>query len=334
MTDSTTGTTAVPTQAAPAAGGADLTVEVHYPPVENGIDYLLSVVGHLREPVDRRDLKYAVLHLQAAAECLLKHRLELEHWSLVFANPGAAVRSKLDDGSLSTCDADQTRTRLVTIAGVAISQREDKHLDTLAQLRNRLQHYGRPHDARIDRFTIERIAVSVLEFLVHFMDTEILPRTGPQSEEALQHLWVIRTGIDSIKGYTKARLARLRPELEPVKPHTVQCPHCEQVALVVGDEEEVRCRYCGYWGHPASLAMVYEQMVLGRHAEGAGVQCPNCAANALVRGASTAVDPETEVNLCFSCGNTCPDLTPCTRCGEPFEPDGTELACASCLTFF
>jgi hypothetical protein len=48
------------------------------PPVDNGLDYLVSVVDHLRgEEVGRRELKYAVVHLQAAVECLLKYRLEL-----------------------------------------------------------------------------------------------------------------------------------------------------------------------------------------------------------------------------------------------------------------
>jgi hypothetical protein len=38
-----------------------------------------------------RDIKYAVLHLQAAAEVLLKARLFREHWDLVFNDPGKAT---------------------------------------------------------------------------------------------------------------------------------------------------------------------------------------------------------------------------------------------------
>ncbi|WP_186784533.1 hypothetical protein [Streptomyces sp. CBG33] len=50
--------------------------QVDFPPVRNGIDYLTSVVEHLsRTRPDPRDLKYAVLHLHAATEVLLKARL-------------------------------------------------------------------------------------------------------------------------------------------------------------------------------------------------------------------------------------------------------------------
>ncbi|MGJ3558659.1 hypothetical protein ACR6C2_05390 [Streptomyces sp. INA 01156] len=68
--------------------------------MENGIDYLRSVVDHLTEadPPTPRALKYAVLHLQAAAEVLLKSRLLREHWSLVFKEPGAATRKKFEAG--------------------------------------------------------------------------------------------------------------------------------------------------------------------------------------------------------------------------------------------
>lgn len=42
-----------------------------------------------------RHLKYAVLHLAAGVEVLLKARLQYEHWSLVFAQPGTATREAL-----------------------------------------------------------------------------------------------------------------------------------------------------------------------------------------------------------------------------------------------
>lgn len=40
-------------------------LHVDYPPVPNGMDYLDSVVDHLSGEPKPRDLKYAVLHLQA-----------------------------------------------------------------------------------------------------------------------------------------------------------------------------------------------------------------------------------------------------------------------------
>jgi hypothetical protein len=49
------------------------------------------VVSHLGGTPSAQDLKYAVLHLQAAREVLLKVRLIREHWTLVFKNPDKAT---------------------------------------------------------------------------------------------------------------------------------------------------------------------------------------------------------------------------------------------------
>ncbi|MFK4272541.1 hypothetical protein [Streptomyces milbemycinicus] len=70
-----------------------------FPPVRNGIDYLASVVEHFDEnewAVEPCDLKCAVLHLQAAAEVLLKARLLREHWSLAFQDPDERNSKKGD----------------------------------------------------------------------------------------------------------------------------------------------------------------------------------------------------------------------------------------------
>lgn len=48
-----------------------------------------------------RNLKYAVLHLAAGVEVFLKARLQYEHWSLVFAQPGTATREALAEARFS-----------------------------------------------------------------------------------------------------------------------------------------------------------------------------------------------------------------------------------------
>ncbi|MFJ2716870.1 hypothetical protein [Streptomyces sp. NPDC087437] len=326
-------------QAALATGGQDLAAEVHYPPVDNGLDYLVSVVDHLRgEEVGRRELKYAVVHLQAAVECLLKYRLELEHWSLVFKNPGDAKRSELDDGSLTTCTVDQTITRLINLAGVTISPKEDKDLKQLASLRNQLQHYGRLHDAKVNRYVIEAKAADVLEFLTHFVDSELLPLLAPPDGDTAESLARIRDGLDEIRGYVAARMRRLRPHLDPVKSRTVQCLNCDQCALVVGDKEGAYCWYCHYRRGPDDVALAYAYEVLDRTAWSAVrgeldpvYWCPVCDVEALVRRVITAADPRNPVDLCFHCGETFSGMDECVRCGEPFAPTGGESSCDGCL---
>ncbi|MFD9904067.1 hypothetical protein [Streptomyces sp. NPDC059063] len=122
VSDSNEGAGATAPSPAPdeAPAGAPRGVEpvhVDFPPVENGV-HLRSVVDHLTtaDPPTPRDLKYAVLHLQAAAEVLLKARLVEEHWSLVFKEPGTATRKKFEDGDFISCTTQAAVGRLRKVA--------------------------------------------------------------------------------------------------------------------------------------------------------------------------------------------------------------------------
>src|SRR5690242_18279809 len=180
----------IPQQNATAAGGRryvppgrpSAPPQLDFPPVRNGIDYLASVVEHLDEnksDVGPRDLKYAVLHLQAAVEVLLKARLQREHWGLVFKDPGKATRKAFEGGDFESCGTDATIERLRDIAGIAIDRKEAEALKDLAKDRNALQHYGLTHNAH----AVEARAGRVLDFLMRFLDTRLLPLLEGQERD-------------------------------------------------------------------------------------------------------------------------------------------------------
>ncbi|MGW1638448.1 hypothetical protein [Streptomyces lavendulae] len=80
--------------------------EVSFPPVQNGIDHLDDVADHpgLEQP-SLRNLRYAVLHLQAAAEVPLKARLVQKH----------------EAGDIDSRTTTRAVRRLRNIAGVAVT---------------------------------------------------------------------------------------------------------------------------------------------------------------------------------------------------------------------
>lgn len=71
--------------------------ELQMQPLENGIDFLENAIESLGDG-SPRGLKYAIIHLQAAAEVLLKVRLMREHWTLVFRESGTAKMGKFKMG--------------------------------------------------------------------------------------------------------------------------------------------------------------------------------------------------------------------------------------------
>jgi hypothetical protein len=121
--------------------------------------------------VDERDLKYAVLHLQAAVEVLLKARLLREHWSLVFKEPGRATRAAYESGDFESCGTLAAVDRLREIVGISIEKKDVDELKELAKARNALQHYGLTQPSQ----AVEARAGRVLDFLMRFLEAELLP---------------------------------------------------------------------------------------------------------------------------------------------------------------
>ncbi|GHH57941.1 hypothetical protein [Streptomyces candidus] len=292
--------------------------EVNFPPIDNGLDYLLSVIASLADDeewgrVSARDLKYAVLHLQAAAEVLLKYRLHQEHWTLVFAEPGKAKKEELADGSLASCTPAQTVDRLRRIVGLPIADKDAAALNKLAKTRNALQHYGLTDSAR---------AVEVLDFLVRFLDEQqLLPALPDEDRQrTTQDMRTIRRGLSRIQGFVTRRMQRLRAELEPRQNRTVACPHCNQWALAVADDNS-KCRFCTV----RTDALDY---VLHQDSNASYRRCLSCDNHAVVCGVLTAAAPDVPVDLCFSCGKTFPPLKACLRCHRRFQPHDFETVCA------
>jgi hypothetical protein len=305
--------------------------EVAFPPVANGLDYLVSVAKHLavdeEERISASDLKYGVLHLQAAAEVLLKYRLQLEHWTLVFANPGKARKKQLDDGTLASCTSGDSVDRLGSIVGLTIDQNDTEALAELAKTRNKLQHYGLPDGTSR---AIETRVAEVLDFLLRFLDDHLLPNLSPdersRAEAEMDH---VRSGLTQIQAFVTKRMQRLQAELQPHRAYTVRCLECRQWAVVATDDP-VSCRFCtDAW----PVELFREQYVEEGAASPFGTveDCPKCGTEALICGLGTAAAPETLVDLCFHCGEISSGLQSCLLCDRMFLAIDTETVCEHCL---
>ncbi|MEU6672284.1 hypothetical protein [Streptomyces sp. NPDC046727] len=321
---------------------AELAGDPHFPPVANGLDYLVSVVELLArqgESASARSLKYAVLHLAAGAEVLLKARLQIEHWSLVFTHPGQATRKALEDGSLTSCSPDETRQRLTNIVGIEFTAREKTALTELARSRNALQHYGLI-GVRANAHTVTSTTVQVLHFLVQFVETHLLPRLDePELSTARQEMEVVRRGLRHIEGYARERMRALVPQLGPARASTIECPACTQWALVVSDSANVQgreatagvltadagCLFCGAAWTAEEAAADYIEWCwnyrLNGGPQGKVHRCPRCQHTLLVDCACTAAAQDKLQYLCFGCSTAFDDLMQCAHCGGMQIPD-------------
>ncbi|WP_148589765.1 hypothetical protein [Streptomyces sp. WAC01526] len=237
--------------------------DLDLPPVANGLDYLVSVVDLLvpdneGDQPTSRNLKYAILHLDAAAEVLLKARLEIEHWSLVVGRiEKGTTYAKYKAGDFQSVGTEEALRRLRQMAEVDIPAEGDASLTALGKLRNQLQHYG----LVATRETIEPVAAQVLDFLIAFLDDRLLPTLQPVDQARAENdMLHVRYGLNRIQGYVDTRMSRLADELAGLEDRTVQCTRCFQDALVADDgvaPATVRCHFCRTAFTPEDIAAEY-----------------------------------------------------------------------------
>ncbi len=299
--------------------------DMDFTPVRNGMDYLSSAVLYLSgrasvlfdafgltpppttkvsellapdRPLSDRDLKYAVLHLQAAAEVLLKARLVREHWSLVFKNPGNATRAAFEQGKFDSCTMDAALDRLVSIAGVPITSDQREAIKDLAETRNALTHYGHTANA----YAVEARAARVLSFLLDFVPLHLHPVLSSEAQLVEETMEAVREKLRDIEALVKNRMQELTGILSGREDRTVICPQCRQWALVIGGGDLVTCHFCLAFLEPVDAVILYWMDVLGQDESLGAVDCPDCGSEHMIMWVTTAADKTEEVGLCFRCG--------------------------------
>lgn len=296
--------------------------KINFPPIQNGLDYLKSTVEHLRVRPTVRDLKYAVLHLQAAVEVLLKVRLIREHWTLVFSKPNQASQAAFATGDFTSIGLDDTIVRLKGIAGVSFKAQAEHGFKRLSQVRNNLQHFGLVDQAA----GIESLAGEVLDSLLLFIKDELVPGADAEDLAALQETQeLIAQEIGRLRSLDRARMSRIKSDLDANAGHIVACPDCEKLTLVLG--EPTRCLFCDRiwdgWKSLEDLAQEYAWTVLRRswHDVTEGGEppvhiCPECGFETFVDNVQIRSESDLWMWVCFNCQLIRPldSIVACARC--------------------
>jgi hypothetical protein len=313
------------------------TGDVEFPPLLNGLDYLESAVENLQGEPTSRALKYAILHLVAGTEVLLKARLSMEHWSLVFQQPDRATNQAWLAGEFKSCSILEAFDRLVNIGGIDLPVDARSTIDALRDKRNRLQHFGLVDSAP----AVQAVAIGALNFLISFVTEHLKDEpTSPAAGESLER---IRSQLAGITALVAFRLEQVAPLLD-TRDVVISCPHCLQVALEPG--ETCVCHFCGASGDPESLARQYVWSVLGEseytaakgRTEWSLEHCPDCDRETLVKSVVVRRRSPDLEGLYWCCFAEAIIWEPsaidgCMRCGRAIaiEEGGFDL-CTDCLS--
>lgn len=309
---------------------------IDFPPLENGVDYLSDAVHRLTATPSPRDLKYAVLHLHAGVEVLLKYRLICENWGLILDDmddkSADVTEEDYEAGRFRSIGISQALKRLQTLDGITFTSGQKNAAAALDRFRNQLQHHGLTSTAE----AVEAQAAKALGFILDFIDTHITPEihlTDSDEQVLADAMPDIRSALGTITALVNQRMQRLRPVLD--KASTAWCPDCGQLTVLLEsqhtnrshgpEDDQPRCVFCtARWDSREDYVDNFTGTRLGlSHYQAAHdsadpptEHCPECGRDMLVW-----FDPATgdlgpaPSGICFFCG--CEFNDRCPRCNAP-----------------
>ena len=206
---------------------------LHVGLLENALDSLLSASEAVRRDEGPRSLKEAVLHLANGIELLVKARLALEHWSLIFANIDRASTDKVQGANFTSVGFETAIRRLEGIVRVPISESDISHINNLREERHRLTHFT----GMINPLQTKLWVAKTMAFCLEFCEQQNMKTADIQRifGEVSMNLTKLQVFVDE---RTKSISAEWKDAL------IWECPECEQESLVIDGGGEVECKFC------------------------------------------------------------------------------------------
>lgn len=297
---------------------------------ENGCHFLRSTLDEVGKD-DQAGNRNAVIFAAAALEVLLKARLAIEHWTLLFEEPAKAKLSELKGGEFVSVSASKIVQRLNNVASLNL---KNDAPDKVFKLRNRVVHFAPPTDLAV------RVEVALgLNFALTFIHEHLLPHLETRRSADLAALKEeIADVFRELEHFRTSRLESLEGFLR-THPIIVECPDCSQPTLVLqADDDEDSCLFCLATTQGEELAQRYVADVLNwswRDVADGGEDpvhaCINCDADALVAGIQVVNRPKIAFG-CFSCAEMFEqgEVQRCDRCGELMAAHDETGTCSDC----
>lgn len=218
---------------------------------QNAVDFLLKAAEELENSP-----RYALVHLCAGLELLLKGRLAHEHWSLVLEKPGTNAFGELEQGNFKSVAFKEALDRIAKVCGPAWSERDRTLLLNVSDHRNRVVHFyhagldGGDESLRAQVAADQCRAWAVFRRLVEGPWNDALPLLASRLE-------TLHTAFAQSRDYLLVRFEELGPRLESLRTEGKRidkCAACELAALLVDEQpfqvEDADCLVCG-GGHLA-----------------------------------------------------------------------------------
>ena len=200
---------------------------------DNGLDFIKRSLIEMQDE-NETSIKYAVLHLSAGLELILKSRLQKEHWSFLFEDINKASYQNYVSGNFKSISFDNLLSRLMNVCQIEISQGTKKRFQDLKASRNKIEHYHMD----IHKAALESTAYKVLSFLIPFIHKEELVS---RDNDLLIYINEQLLQMDNYLSQRKREVSAAIKGL-PDSVNFLDCPHCMQKDTLRLDK--AYCYFC------------------------------------------------------------------------------------------
>ena len=300
--------------------------------LSTGLDFLNSAAGHLRGRPKPEELKYAILHLCAGTELILKERLLREHWSLVFDDLRSARRSAFETGDFKSVAFNDSITRLTNVVGLTITTTDQEALDRLRKKRNQMEHFGIVDSSE----ALVSVAAEALNFLIDFISAQF-PHDGLTTEDRYL-ISEITNRLAGFKLFVQKRWTQVEKKLANVTGTVVWCSSCGHYSAII--QTGTRCLFCGAMQEAEEAATDHIVSTLLHGESGEQLmdsfplyKCASCQLHSLVD--CTSDTSRAYRYICFSCSRTWSGVTlrECSLCEGLFAGESaSENLCNLCAS--
>jgi hypothetical protein len=307
-------------------------INIKFDLLENGMDFIESSLQSILTTDEPHKLKYAILHISAGIELVLKEILRLEHWSFLFENINNANYNDLQTGDFQSVSFSSILKRFEGIIGKDIRADQKKHFDILRKKRNRIEHFAFQESSNALKGTVSKALTDIIDIIDANIDVQGL---SEKSQTLYRTIRQDSSKFDEFVALVKAKLKETIDALELNDIKVILCPDCLQKLFPLDGSNT--CLFCKYTDSPENIAVRYADVVLNynsyyayKYGEECPVRiCPECGMESLII--------ESDFAFCFSCGLDweLEKLSYCEYCNELYVKPSDERSdlgmCSICF---
>ena len=199
--------------------------------LENSKNYVYKSINEINYGIENNDIlefKYAIVHVFAGIELLMKKRLSNDHWSLLFHDVNKATITKFRTGNFKGPSIDDMINRLLYIVNIDERHLKRNELEQLKSIRNKIQHFGVDINSE---FAKEMVAKGLKIFL------NIYQNCFDEYDE--DYVRSIITEVSTFEHFVNERLNELKNDLDkssrPYHNLFKECPICHNECIIIDD---------------------------------------------------------------------------------------------------